>query len=57
VCLGIIVFMRYFRRLDSVVISVPTVTTDTSSKQGTGLDEEVQLHVEFKRRCVLLFEA
>ena len=32
--------------------SVQTATTDTSSKQDAELDDEVQLHAEFKRRYV-----
>ena len=31
---------------------VQTATTDTSSKQDMELDDEVQLHAEFKRRYV-----
>ena len=34
------------------VHSVRTATTDTSSKQDAELDDEVQLHAEFKRRYV-----
>ena len=39
-------------RVDDVH-SVQTATTDTSSKQDVELDDEVQLHAEFKRRYVL----
>ena len=38
-------------RVDDVH-SVRTATTDTSSKQDAELDDEVQLHAEFKRRYV-----
>ena len=34
------------------VHSVRTATTDTSSKQDVELDDEVQLHAEFKRQYV-----
>ena len=34
------------------VHSVQTATTDTSSKQDAKLDDEVQLHAEFKPRYV-----
>ena len=38
-------------RVDDVH-SVRNATTDTSSKQDAELDEEVQLHAQFKRRHV-----
>ena len=38
-------------RVDDV-LSMRTATTDTSSKQDAELDDEVQLHAEFKRRYV-----
>ena len=38
-------------RMDNV-LNVQTATTDTSSKQDTELDDEVQLHDEFKHQYV-----
>ena len=37
------------------VPGVRTATTDTSSKEDVELDDEVQLHAEFKRRYVYCF--
>ena len=43
-------------RVDDVH-SMRTATTDTSSKQDTELDDEVQLHAEFKHQYVSNFDS